>query len=189
MDDLYLSLGALRYTPTYIINLITEEKQSMNDLMLERVNNNLEIKENYKNDIIVDGVDNIKVSVAKCCNPVPGDEIIGYITKGEGIIVHKKSCPNIKNIDTRLIDVDWNSSNSDKLFIARLRVMTDATNNHILDIVTKASTRGITISSINEINDKYGLAYEITVKVKNKDDLLLLVEDLRILPFVKEVIR
>ena len=189
MDDLYLSLGALRYTPTYIINLITEEKQSMNDLMLERVNNNLEIKENYKNDIIVDGVDNIKVSVAKCCNPVPGDEIIGYITKGEGIIVHKKSCPNIKNIDTRLIDVDWNNSNSDKLFIARLRVMTDTTNNHILDIVTKASTRGITISSINEINDKYGLAYEITVKVKNKDDLLLLVDDLRILPFVKEVIR
>ena len=189
MDDLYLSLGALRYTPTYIINLITEEKQSMNDLMLERVNNNLEIKENYKNDIIVDGVDNIKVSVAKCCNPVPGDEIIGYITKGEGIIVHKKSCPNIKNIDTRLIDVDWNSSNSDKLFIARLRVMTDTTNNHILDIVTKASTRGITISSINEINDKYGLSYEITVKVKNKDDLLLLVDDLRILPFVKEVIR
>ena len=189
MDDLYLSLGALRYTPTYIINLITEEKQSMNDLMLERVNNNLEIKENYKNDIIVDGVDNIKVSVAKCCNPVPGDEIIGYITKGEGIIVHKKSCPNIKNIDTRLIDVDWNSSNSDKLFIARLRVMTDTTNNHILDIVTKASTRGITISSINEINDKYGLAYEITVKVKNKDDLLLLVDDLRILPFVKEVVR
>ena len=189
MDDLYLSLGALRYTSTYIINLITEEKQSMNDLMLERVNNNLEIKENYKNDIIVDGVDNIKVSVAKCCNPVPGDEIIGYITKGEGIIVHKKSCPNIKNIDTRLINVDWNSSNSDKLFIARLRVMTDTTNNHILDIVTKASTRGITISSINEINDKYGLAYEITVKVKNKDDLLLLVDDLRILPFVKEVIR
>lgn len=189
MDDLYLSLGALRYTPTYIINLITEEKQSMNDLMLERVNNNLEIKENYKNDIIVDGVDNIKVSVAKCCNPVPGDEIIGYITKGEGIIVHKKNCPNIKNIDTRLIDVDWNSSNSDKLFLARIRVMTDTTNNHILDIVTKASTRGITISSINEINDKYGLAYEITVKVKNKDDLLLLVDDLRILPFVKEVIR
>ena len=148
-----------------------------------------EVKENYKNDIIVDGVDNIKVSVAKCCNPVPGDEIIGYITKGEGIIVHKKSCPNIKNIDTRLIDVDWNSSNSDKLFIARLRVMTDTTNNHILDIVTKASTRGITISSINEINDKNGLAYEITVKVKNKDDLLLLVDDLRILPFVKEVIR
>ena len=189
MDDLYLSLGALRYTPTYIINLITEEKQSMNDLMFERVNSNLEIKENYKNDIIVDGVDNIKVSVAKCCNPVPGDKIIGYITKGEGIIVHKKNCPNIKNINTRLIDVDWNSSNSDKLFIARIRVMTDTTNNHILDIVTKASTRGITISSINEINDKYGLAYEITVKVKNKDDLLALVDDLRILSFVKEVIR
>ena len=189
MDDMYLSLGALRYTPTYIVNLITEEKQSMNDLMLERVNSNLEIKENYKNDIIVDGVDNIKVNVAKCCHPVPGDEIIGYITKGEGIIVHKKNCPNMKNIDTRLIDVTWNDTNSDKLFIARIRVNTDSMNNHILDIVTKASTRGITISSINEINEKDAVSYEISVKVKNKEDLSLLIEDLRILPFVKEVIR
>lgn len=189
IDDMYLSLGALRYTPTYIVNLITEEKQSMNDLMFERVNSNLEIKENYKNDIIVDGVDNIKVNVAKCCHPVPGDEIIGYITKGEGIIVHKKNCPNMKNIDTRLIDVTWNNSNSDKLFIARIRVNTDSINNHILDIVTKASTRGITISSINEINEKDAVSYEISVKVKNKEDLSLLIEDLRILPFVKEVIR
>lgn len=189
MDDMYLSLGALRYTPTYIVNLITEEKTSMDDLMLERVNNNIEIKENYKNDIIVDGVDNIKVNVAKCCHPVPGDEIIGYITKGEGIIVHKKSCPNMKNIDTRLIDVAWNNGNSDKLFIARIKVNTDSMDNHILDIVTKASTRGITISSINEINEKDAVSYEISVKVKNKDDLSLLIEDLRILPFVKEVIR
>ena len=189
MDDMYLSLGALRYTPTYIVNLIIEEKQSMNDLMLERVNSNLEIKENYKNDIIVDGVDNIKVNVAKCCHPVPGDEIIGYITKGEGIIVHKKNCPNMKNIDTRLIDVTWNNINSDKLFIARIRVNTDSMNNHILDIVTKASTRGITITSINEINEKDTVSYEISVKVKNKEDLSLLIEELRILPFVKEVIR
>ena len=189
MDDMYLSLGALRYTPTYIINLIFEEKASMDDLMLERVNNNNDVKENYKNDIIVDGVDNIKVNVAKCCHPVPGDEIIGYITKGEGIIVHKKNCPNMKNIDTRLIDVTWNNINSDKLFIARIRVNTDSMNNHILDIVTKASTRGITISSINEINEKDAVSYEISVKVKNKEDLSLLIEDLRILPFVKEVIR
>lgn len=189
MDDMYLSLGALRYTPTYIVNLITEEKTSMDDLMLERVNSNLEVKENYKNDIIVDGVDNIKVNIAKCCHPVPGDEIIGYITKGEGIIVHKKSCSNMKNINTRLIDVTWNNVNSDKLFIARIRVNTDSMNNHILDIVTKASTRGITIASINEINEKDTLSYEISVKVKNRDDLSLLTEDLRILPFVKEVIR
>ena len=187
IDDMYLSLGALRYTPTYIINLITEQKPSMDDIMLERVNSVNNIKENYKNDIIVDGVDNIKVGVAKCCNPVPGDDIIGYITKGEGVIVHKKTCNNIKNIDSRLIDVVWNTGNSDKLFVSKIKIISNDNNNHILDIVTKASTRGISISSINEINDKKGLSYEITVKVKNKDDLSLLVEDFRILSFVKEV--
>lgn len=189
IDDMYLSLGALRYTPTYIINLITEQKPSMDDIMLERVNSVNNIKENYKNDIIVDGVDNIKVGVAKCCNPVPGDDIIGYITKGEGVIVHKKTCNNIKNIDSRLIDVAWNTGNSDKLFVSKIKIISNDNNNHILDIVTKASTRGISISSINEINDKNGLSYEITVKVKNKDDLSLLVEDFRILSFVKEVVR
>lgn len=188
LDDLYLSLGSLRYTPYYIINLIKEEKTPIDDIMLERVNKTVNIKENYKNDIIVAGTDNIKVSLAKCCNPVPGDNIIGYITKGEGVIVHKNNCNNLKNMDNRLIDVEWNTSN-DKLFYSKIRIISNTLNNHILDIVTKASTRNIIISSINEINEKQSLRYDVTLKVRNKEELNLLIEDIRILPFVKEIIK
>lgn len=188
IDDLYLSIGSLRYTPYYIINLIKDDKVSTSDIMLERVNRTVNIKENYKNDIIVSGTDNIKVSLARCCNPVPGDSIIGYITKGEGVIVHKVSCNNLKNMSNRLIDVKWNNNN-DKLFYSRFRIISNTLDNHILDIVTKASTRNIIISSINEINDKESVCYDVTVKVRNKEELSLLIEDIRVLRFVKEIVK
>ncbi len=188
IDDLYLSIGSLRYTPYYIINLIKDDKVSSSDIMLERVNRTVSVKESYKNDIIVSGTDNIKVSLARCCNPVPGDSIIGYITKGEGVIVHKVSCNNLKNINNRLIDVKWNNNN-DRLFYSRFRIISNTLNNHILDIVTKASTRNIIISSINEINDKESVCYDVTVKVRNKEELGLLIEDIRILGFVKEIVK
>ena len=60
--------------------------------MLSRVNKTGTFKQNYKNDVIVAGTDNILVTLASCCNPVPGEPIIGYITKGKGVTVHKKGC-------------------------------------------------------------------------------------------------
>ena len=188
-DELYLSIGTLRYTPNFIISQINSDKPSIDDLMLERVNKPTIHKENYKNDIIVAGIDNIKVGLAKCCNPIPGDDIIGYITKGEGVIVHKKTCVNLKNIKDRLIDVEWNMKSNDKLFISNFTIISNTSDNHILDIVTKASTRNIMISSINEKEEKDYLVYDISVKVKNNDDLSLLINDLEALSFVVEVKR
>ena len=188
-DELYLSIGTLRYTPNFIISQINSDKPSIDDLMLERVNKPTIHKENYKNDIIVAGIDNVKVGLAKCCNPIPGDIIIGYITKGEGVIVHKKTCVNLKNIKDRLIDVEWNMKSNDKLFISNFTIISNTSDNHILDIVTKASTRNIMISSINEKEEKDYLVYDISVKVKNNDDLSLLINDLEALSFVVEVKR
>ena len=56
-------------------------------------------------DVIVAGIDKVKVSLANCCNPIPGDEIIGYITKGNGITVHRKACHNLSTLDLSLIHI------------------------------------------------------------------------------------
>lgn len=190
IDELYLSIGSLRYTANYIINIITEDKKDIKDIMFDRVNRKQTSSNiNYKNDIVVAGTDNILVNLAKCCNPIPGDDIIGYITKGQGVSVHKKSCPNIKDLTERIIDVKWNNNDSNKLFITNITILTNSKDNHILDIVTIASTRSISINSIKEKDNGDYINYNLSIKVQNTHELELFLEDIHNLSFVTEVYR
>lgn len=186
-DELLLSIGSLRYTPAYIIDLIYEDKKQIEDIMLERVNRKvINKKTNYKDDIIVAGEGNILVSLAHCCNPVPGDEIIGFVTKGEGVSVHKKTCPNISDKTERLIVVAWNNK-EESLFNANLTIKTNSMQNHILEIVTAASVKNVSINSIKEYENKEMLDYQVSVRVSNKDKLEQFIDEILKLNFVMEV--
>lgn len=186
-DELLLSIGSLRYTPAYIIDLIYEDKKQIEDIMLERVNRKvINKKANYKDDIIVAGEGNILVSLANCCHPVPGDEIIGFVTKGEGVSVHKKSCPNISDKTERLIDVAWNNK-EESLFNVSLTIKTNSMQNHILEIVTAASVKNVSINSIKEYENKEMLDYQVSVRVSNKDKLEQFIDEILKLNFVMEV--
>ena len=186
-DELLLSIGSLRYTPAYIIDLIYEDKKQIEDIMLERVNRKvINKKTNYKDDIIVAGEGNILVSLAHCCNPVPGDEIIGFVTKGEGVSVHKKTCPNISDKTERLINVAWNNK-EESLFNANLTIKTNSMQNHILEIVTAASVKNVSINSIKEYENKEMLDYQVSVRVSNKDKLEQFIDEILKLNFVMEV--
>ena len=155
--------------------------------MLERVNRKvINKKTNYKDDIIVAGEGNILVSLAHCCNPVPGDEIIGFVTKGEGVSVHKKTCPNISDKTERLIDVAWNNK-EESLFNANLTIKTNSMQNHILEIVTAASVKNVSINSIKEYENKEMLDYQVSVRVSNKDKLEQFIDEILKLNFVMEV--
>ena len=188
LDEIYLNIGSLRYTASYIINLIYEDKKNVQDVLLDKVLNNKRITKTstYKKDIIVDGCDDILVNIAECCHPVKGDEIIGYITKGYGVTVHKKFCKNLKGIDTRLISVSWNSE-SDNTYITKLKVITNNSDNNVLSIVTNASLKNVTITNINEFNKENLTGYNVTIKVPNKETLENFKESLNMLQFVTKV--
>ena len=99
INDLYINIGSGKISVSHVIN--TEDDKS--EVLLNKVikdNNDTE----HKGDIIVEGIDDIKVRRAKCCTPVPGDEIVGYIQTGIGINIHKSNCPNVANIKERLIN-------------------------------------------------------------------------------------
>lgn len=192
LEEVLLLIGSLRYTPLYIVELLYEDKRNVQDLLLDKVmNNTSQIKENYKNDIIVSGCDDILVNLASCCKPVYGDDIIGYITKGQGITVHKKDCINIKDMKTRLIDVEWNEHKSDevKQYASKITILTNGINNSLVDIVAKATVRNINVSSMNEIKRNGNIIYDLLLKVKNKDDLDQFINDLEALSFIEEVKR
>lgn len=186
-EDLYLSVGSLRFTAGYIINLIYEDKKDVQDMLLEKVLNNKISNTKNKNDIIVAGFDDVLVNLAKCCKPVKGDKIKGYITKGQGITIHKENCHNINNCE-RLIDVEWNINNENE-YLTDLEIEALSGKNQLLDIITKASQRNIYVESINskELEDK--IIYSITVKIKNIEELEPFINELYALPFIKRAER
>ncbi len=189
LEDLYLSIGSLRYTPIYILNLIHHDKKTVQDALLERViNNPINPKYNYKNNVIIDGFDDILVTLAECCHPVMGDEIIGFITKGHGINIHKKDCPNIKNIKNRLIPAEWNKE-SESDYLSKLTIYTNTPSNNLLDIVALAGKRNVNITSITEFMQNDNTGYRVSLKVRNSHDLELFIEDLKSLKFINIIKR
>ena len=140
-----------------------------------------------KNDILVEGLDDIKVNLSGCCKPIPGDNIIGYITKGSGITVHRSICQNVNDLDDRLIQVRWNNDLTKKYFTDI--IIHANTSDNLLDIITKASLNSIIIDSISTINKSEYKVYRLTVMVENTDKLNKFMIDLTNLPFTLKVER
>lgn len=187
LEELYLAVGSLRFTALYIIDLIYNEKANIVDIYLDKNNSNKMINNSYKGDIIVAGTDDILYSLAKCCKPVKGDPIIGYVTKGEGIQVHKKNCINISK-SMRLIDVKWNTS-SDSSYYTDLLITVVNGHNQLLDIITKASQNDVYIEAVNLDSDDDYPKYSLTIKTIDKEHLDKFISDLKALNTVIEVVR
>ncbi len=186
LDDLYLSLGSLRFTPSYIIDLIYGDKKDVVDIYLGKVaNRTINSNKAIKGDIIVAGTDDILVTIANCCKPVKGDKIVGYITKGEGITVHKADCINIRN-SNRLIDVAWNMA-SEATYLTDIYVKVVKGKNQLLDIITKASQKDVYIEAIKTIEEDVATKYALTIKTNSNQELDNFISDLKSLSFVIEV--
>jgi len=188
LNDLYINIGNNKYTATQIINLITEEVESKEDLILKKTQNKTVSSVNVKNDIIVEGIEDIKVNIASCCKPVCEDEIVGYITKGNGITVHRMSCPNISDLQERIIDVKWNMS-LNKKYPATLFIRSIDERNILMDIIAKTSNTDITIESIKTITSNEDYLYEITVLVENKTKLDKYINDLHMISEIRNIER
>ena len=137
MDELYAGIGFGNLQPLGVVNLLTKDirQQRANE---QRKQQEKELLEDHKqienpakeaprsgknNDhILIAGIDNMMVRLSRCCNPIPGDQIVGYITKGRGVSIHRVDCPNVQvenENGSRLIDVSWNGLPSEhKLYDA-----------------------------------------------------------------------
>ena len=185
-NELYIGIGLNKFTPSNILKLLKKEEIPKKDI-LTKINETSYKKETNKDDILVEGIGSIKVSISNCCKPIPGDNIIGYITKGSGITVHKSNCKNIIDIDERLINVKWNE-NITKKYLTDIIVYTN-TNDNLLDIISLSSTNNITIDSISTINKSEYKVYNMTILVENKEKLDKYIKDLNNLSFIKKVER
>ncbi len=165
LDDLYLNIGNEKITRTSVINVNFKEPEEEKKPKVAKVS-----KKSLDADIIVNGIDKVKVNLAHCCSPVYGDEIIGYITKGNGITVHRINCPNLDSMEERTIEVKWNS-NTNKKYMSYLFVYSNNRENHLLDFLQVLSAGGISVEEARILNKDASFIYEIIIYVTSLDQL------------------
>ncbi|MCI6712534.1 MAG: bifunctional (p)ppGpp synthetase/guanosine-3',5'-bis(diphosphate) 3'-pyrophosphohydrolase [Bacilli bacterium] len=174
IDEFYMSLGMGKYTIDNMIkSIVKEEEKKKKSITLKGISKK---KQEVDSDILVENMSSIKVTISGCCKPIPGDNIIGYITKGAGITVHRSNCKNIMDLDERLINVKWND-NLNKKYPTDLLIYTNE-DDILLDIITKASSNDVVIDSIFTLNKSSLKVLSVTVLVKNIDVLDKFCKDL-----------
>ena len=184
LDELYIAIGSGKYTIASVLKIINKKESAINKIFKKKP---VIKKEPLKNDILVEGMNEIKVSLSNCCKPIPGDNIIGYITKGSGITVHRSNCKNILDLDERLINVKWNEDLSKK-FPTDIMIYTN-TNDNLLDIITKASANNILIESVNTITKSEFKIYSMTILIENNEKLDKFFKELYKLSFIQKIER
>ena len=197
-DEMYAAVGYGRITSEQVIQKLIkiekelEEKEKAINEPIELVNKTENKPSTSKGEVRVsDFDDDIEVKFAKCCTPIPGDPIIGFITKGNGISVHTKSCPNIINnhAPERLIDVYWQNEASDK-FPVKIQVAVANSPSVIYDITKMISTVNVNISGINaRLNENQEGIIDLTVEVNSLDQLDDVIAKLKSLNTVYSVYR
>ena len=178
LEELYVYIGNNKIAAHTVINIITGENETKEDLILKKVTSNKEEIPVVKNDIIVGDIDDIKINIASCCKPIPGDDIIGYITKGYGINVHRKACPNLEELQDRIIDVKWNET-INKKYPTGIIVRSLKNENLLLDIISKTQNGKVTIQKVNTINEIDETIISMTILVENKELLTKFMNDIK----------
>ena len=202
MDDLYALIGLGAISASSFIWKLKDENKSKDEKVIEE-NTNKIIEENIFKakrktvdntvGITVKGVDNIMIRFAKCCNPVPGDDIMGYITKGRGVSVHRADCGNLKSLimedGAKVVDVSWGSSNG-RAYIAEIQVKAEDIGELLTDIMGVISELNLQLNAVNAKSAKGRIAYvNIKVKIDSVDILKNLMRKIRHLKGVIDVYR
>ena len=180
VEDIYLNIGNNKFSAKSIVKKEDNAKE-------EKKPTKLEVKKS-DNDIVVGQTKNIETHIANCCLPVPGDEIVGYITKSNGIRIHRKECSNVEFFDERKINATWNP-NSDSKYNSEIIIHTTSSENIIVDIVQAAASMSIVVENVNLINKSNNNVYSVDVLVKDLTDLNKFMTNLTKLKYVNDVER
>ncbi len=182
LDDIYFSVSTLRHLPSTILSKLEIQEPKKKQVILPKKG------KSNGNGIIIAGSSDILSTLATCCNPVYGEEIVGYITRGYGVKIHAKNCPNIDLSSERIIEAKWEDNNENK-YTAKLKIYINDISNILMDIVSIATKNEVNIDSINLINRNKELFYDTTLKVKDINSLHKFIDDIKLLNSVSNVER
>ena len=202
MDDLYALVGLGVIVASSFIFKLKEEslakdekakEESLNKAIEESISKAEKRKKENNYGVTVKGENNLMVRFAKCCNPVPGDDILGYITKGRGVSIHRRDCSNLQNLieedSQKVIDVAWGTAKG-VAYMAEIQVKTEDIPGVLSDIMNVIMESKLPLNALNAKSAKNNLAYvNIKVKIDTIEQLKELMRKIRKLIGVMDVYR
>lgn len=172
-------------TQAVIEKLVKVSKKGLNKDTLNQIlekNKTHRKASTSKTGIVVDGVDSMKISMAACCNPIYNDEIVGYVTKGQGIKVHRKDCPNIKNEKSRLISVSWDEERDPNIkYETDIRIFCKDRNFLLTDLITVIAQYKARLLDVNVTVNKedFTATANMTLVVEDTEHLQTIISNLK----------
>lgn len=193
VEDLMAAVGYAHHTPRKVLNRLYAALHPETAAQTETSPPSKEKGKNAKGKtegVSLSGVDGVLMRFAKCCNPVPGDPIIGYISRGLGISVHRMDCANVPNMEPeRLITVHWDGE-EDKPYLARVHVRCKHERGVLAQVTQLLAQKNVNIDALNTRVLVDGKAeVDLTLEVSNTSQLYQIIEALRGLPPILEVLR
>lgn len=197
LEDMYASVGFGAISQVKIISRMLEEyrkshKEENIEQKIEELTSKRKTVKPSSTGVVVKGIDNCLVKLSKCCNPVPGDNIIGYITKGRGVSVHRTDCVNVKDLlkeEDRIIDVYWYTEKAAS-YNVDITVYANDRAGLLADVIQVLSNLKTKLMGLNSKATKEHIAtIEITIEVENIEELNKVLKELRKVDSVYEVTR
>ncbi len=169
-DDLLVEIGYGKISPKQIITkLLPKKKKKIASFVKQVVNR---IKPKSKDEIKIDGVSNLLVRYAKCCNPLPGDEIVGFITRGRGLTVHRADCPILSQVsEERLIDVEWETPKDEVFYPVKIMVLAQDRQGKLAEVSGAISTEANILDANSFVTPEGRVKFNFTIQVKDKAHL------------------
>ncbi len=180
VDDLFYEIGKNTISPGQAINALSGNQQFLSEeQLIKKINDSVYMQSHSDKNIVVDGLKNPKIKLSLCCNPIPGDNITGYISKGAGIVVHRTSCPNLKSLDNnRFIEVFWGSDKT-KLYVVHLRINAFNKDNIVGDIINRITSSQGKVTKISaQASTASDAEIALSMTVKNKEELNTIITSL-----------
>jgi len=171
-NQLFAAIGMGDISAKNLINKLSPEKESeeKDENLFRKILRKAKVS---KKGVLVQGIDNMMITFGKCCQPVPGDQIIGFITKGRGVVIHRTDCKNIftlmKNPE-RIIDVEWDVD-KDRLFTVRLYMFAQDRRNFLRDLSETLSLANANIVDINMKTEDAFVHNNMLIEVRNRNHL------------------
>ncbi len=184
LDDFYIGIAKKRVSIQAVVErLAKNQPKSLADEEIIKMYNKSGARYASRNEsgVIVPGIDSIQVSLANCCSPIPGDDIIGYISQGHGVKVHRMECPNISREAKRLIPVQWAIDVDDHMYDVRLTIYSDDRTYLLSDIITIVQQYNATLKHVDSGIDSNSLTAttHLDLSVRNAEHLRMIMVNLK----------